>query len=59
MTQIKARPPSFILFCSRADAVPDSYLRYLASGLRETFDLAGVPIRFHVRHGENPYAGSG
>ena len=38
ITQAKARPPSFILFCSRADAVPQSYLRYLtnshARGLR-------------------------
>jgi GTPase len=56
-TQATARPPTFILFANKpAEALPDSYLRYLASGLRETFDLAGVPIRFHVRHGENPYA---
>ena len=55
-TQTTARPPTFILFANKpADALPDSYLRYLASGLRETFDLGGVPIRFHVRHGENPY----
>ena len=45
-----------MLFANKpADALPDSYLRYLAAGLRETFDLDGVPIRFHVRHGENPY----
>jgi len=55
-TQSTARPPTFILFANKpAEALPDSYLRYLASGLRETFDLGGVPIRFHVRHGENPY----
>ena len=55
-TQSTARPPTFILFANKsADALPESYLRYLASGLRETFDLGGVPIRFHVRHGENPY----
>jgi GTP-binding protein len=55
-TQATARPPTFILFANKpADALPDSYLRYLASGLREAFDLGGVPIRFHVRHGENPY----
>jgi GTP-binding protein len=56
-TQATARPPTFVLFANKpADALPDSYLRYLASGLRESFDLAGVPIRFHVRHGDNPYA---
>ena len=56
-TQAKARPPTFVLFANKAaEALPESYLRYLATGLRETFDLGGVPIRFHVRHGENPYA---
>jgi GTP-binding protein len=55
-TQAKARPPTFVLFANKsAEALPDSYLRYLATGLRETFDLGGVPIRFHIRHGENPY----
>jgi GTP-binding protein len=57
MTQPKARPPSFVLFCTRADAVPDAYLRYLANGLRETFDLPGVPIRITLREKENPFAG--
>lgn len=55
MTQPKARPPSFVLFCSRADALPESYLRYLANGLRETFDLPGVPIRITLRQKDNPY----
>jgi GTPase len=57
MTQAKARPPSFVLFCTRADAVPDAYLRYLVNGLRETFDLPGVPIRITLREKENPFAG--
>jgi GTPase len=57
MTQATARPPTFVLFANKpAEALPESYLRYLAAGLREAFDLAGVPIRFHVRQGENPYA---
>src|SRR3974377_1580999 len=57
ITQPKARPPSFILFCSRADALPDAYRRYLVNGLREAFDLAGVPIRLTLREKANPYAG--
>ncbi|ABS67787.1 small GTP-binding protein [Xanthobacter versatilis] len=56
MTQPKARPPSFVLFCSRTDAVPESYIRYLVNGLRETFDLPGVPIRLTLREKGNPYA---
>ena len=54
-TQIATRPPTFVLFVSQAGALPDSYLRYLANGLRETFDLAGVPLRLLPRAGENPY----
>ncbi|MFL5038759.1 MAG: ribosome biogenesis GTPase Der [Xanthobacteraceae bacterium] len=56
ITQAKARPPSFILFCSRADAVPTSYLRYLTNSMREAFDLPGTPIRIMLREKENPFA---
>jgi GTP-binding protein len=56
MTQPKARPPSFVLFCTRAEAVPDAYQRYLVNGLREAFDLPGTPIRLTLREKENPYA---
>ena len=56
ITQAKARPPSFILFCSRADAVPQSYLRYLVNSLRENFELPGTPIRITLREKANPFA---
>lgn len=56
MTQAKMRPPSFILFASRPDALPTSYLRYLTNGLRETFNMPGTPIRLWVRGGKNPFA---
>jgi GTPase len=56
ITESNARPPTFVLFCSRPKALPDSYVRYLINSLRETFDLPGVPIRLHLRKGENPYA---
>jgi GTP-binding protein len=57
ITQVKSRPPSFVLFCSRADAIPESYLRYLVHGMRDHFDLPGTPIRVTLREKENPYAG--
>jgi len=57
ITQVKSRPPSFVLFCSRADAIPESYLRYLVHGLREHFDLPGTPIRVTLREKENPFSG--
>ena len=56
ITQAKARPPSFALFCSRADAVPQSYLRYLVNSLREVFELPGTPVRIALREKANPFA---
>lgn len=59
ITQPKTRPPSFVLFCTRADAVPDDYRRYLVNGLRDTFDLPGTPIRLTLREKDNPFAEKG
>jgi GTP-binding protein len=56
ITQPKARPPSFVAFCSRPDALADSYTRYLVNELRHAFDLPGVPIRLLLRRTENPYS---
>jgi GTPase len=56
MTQSNARPPTFVLFTSNAKDVPDSYVRYLVNGLRETFAFQGTPIRMHLRQTRNPYA---
>ncbi len=56
ITQAKARPPSFVMFCSRADAVPESYLRYLTNSLRNYFELPGTPIRITLREKANPFA---
>lgn len=57
MTQVKSRPPTFAVWTSRPDALPDSYMRYLTNGLRDDFDLWGIPLRFVFRKGRNPYAG--
>lgn len=56
MTQAKARPPTFVLFGTRAELLPDAYKRYLVNGIRETFHLPGVPIRLQLRGTKNPYA---
>jgi GTP-binding protein len=56
ITQTKARPPSFVVFCSRADAVPESYMRYLVNSLRGFFELPGTPIRITLREKANPFA---
>ncbi|WP_312797716.1 ribosome biogenesis GTPase Der [Tianweitania sp.] len=59
ITQVKARPPGFVLSCTRPEAVPQSYVRYLVNGLREAFDMPGVPIRMMLRASENPFAPKG
>jgi GTP-binding protein len=55
MTQARTRPPTFALFASQAERLPESYARYLANGLRKAFGFAGVPLRLHVRGGDNPF----
>ena len=57
LTQTKARPPTFVAFCSRPEALPEAYKRYLVNALRQDFDLAGTPIRLILRKGDNPFAG--
>ncbi len=56
MTQPKSRPPYFALFGNQLDQLPESYVRYMVNGIRESFDLPGVPIRLSMRTSENPYA---
>lgn len=55
-TQVKARPPTIALFAPRAEYIPESYLRYLINGIRDVFDMPGVPVRMHLRKGKNPFA---
>jgi GTP-binding protein len=50
------RPSSFTRFCSRADAVPQSYLRYLVNSPGEFFELPGTPIRIALPEKGNPFA---
>ncbi|MEM8980740.1 MAG: ribosome biogenesis GTPase Der [Pseudomonadota bacterium] len=56
-TQVKTRPPAFVVMCSHPDKMPESYSRYLVNGLREDFDMPGTPIRMTLRGqgDKNPY----
>ena len=58
-TQVKTRPPAFVVMCSRPAGVPASYERYLVNALREDFDMPGTPIRLTLRSqaDRNPFAG--
>ena len=56
VTQAKARPPTFVVFGTRAELLPEDYQRYLVNSLRETFKLPGTPIRLQLRGTKNPFA---
>lgn len=56
ITQAKTRPPSFYIFSSNPEGLPESYLRYLINSLRSTFNMGGIPMRVTVRKADNPYA---
>lgn len=58
ITQIKTRPPSFMLHCNMDQEFPESYLRYLTSGLRQTYGLLGTPIRLLLKASDNPFVKS-
>ena len=55
MTQIKTRPPTFVIFVSKPVELPESYNRYLIASLQQQFDFYGVPIRLFLRKNKNPY----
>lgn len=55
VTQARTRPPTFVVFGSRTDALPASYHRYLSNGLRKELGFQGVPIRMNFRNTHNPY----
>ena len=57
MTQVKTRPPAFVVMATHTDKLPDSYARYLVNGLRIDFDMPGTPIRltFRDQGAKNPY----
>jgi len=55
MTQIKARPPTFVLIASRAEDIPESYKRYLINSMREAFNLHAAPVRLIVKSAKNPF----
>ena len=56
VTQVAAKPPTFIVFSSAPDAIPSSYRKYLINELRDAFGYKLSPIRIHFRKGDNPYA---
>ncbi|MBN9788766.1 ribosome biogenesis GTPase Der [Pseudonocardia sp. TMWB2A] len=56
VTQTSTRPPSFVLFGTRVDMLPESYRRYLLNGIRRDLDFGAVPVRLTLRAPKNPFA---
>jgi GTP-binding protein len=55
VTQVAARPPTFLIFGNRTEDLPASYGRYLVNSLRDDLDFEGVPIRLSFRGSKNPF----
>jgi GTP-binding protein len=56
MTQIDIKPPTFAVWANLPDEIPGSYMRYLENGIREVYELDGIPLEFKPRNTTNPYA---
>ena len=56
ITQVNTRPPAFVLFGTRVDELPDSYLRYLTNGIRKELGFGAVPVRLTARASRNPFS---
>ena len=56
ITQARIRPPSFVMFGTRLDQLPESYRRYLVNGIRRELGFDAVPIRLTLRSPTNPFA---
>ena len=55
ITQVKNRPPSFVVFGNRLDELPESYRRYLVNALRRDLKLGPMPLRLTFRGTRNPF----
>ena len=56
ITQVKSRPPSFVVFGNRLEELPESYRRYLLNAMRRDLGLGPVPLRLEFRGRSNPFA---
>ncbi|MBP7722641.1 MAG: ribosome biogenesis GTPase Der [Alphaproteobacteria bacterium] len=56
ITQVKTRPPTFAIWVSKPDALPQTHKRYIINSLRDDYDIPGVPVRLLIRASKNPYA---
>ena len=49
VTQVKIKPPTFVIFVNEPEIMHFSYQRYLENKLREAFGFEGTPIQMIIR----------
>ena len=54
MTQVRVRPPTFVIFSNTPDGVKAPYKRYLENRLRSTYGFEGTPLRIQFRKKRKP-----
>lgn len=49
ITQIKTRPPGFVIFTNQKAGINDQYKKFLENQLRQRFSFEGVPLDIYVK----------
>ena len=52
-SQVKADPPTFLVFANRAQKIPENYRKYLKNGIRRLFGIKNTPVHIVVRTGQD------
>lgn len=52
MTQLKERPPTFLIFVNDPQIVDNAYKRFFDKKFRGAFDLTGTPVNYFFRKGD-------
>ena len=55
ITQVKSRPPTFMINCNYPDQLGESYIRYIRNSIQEIYEFENVPIRIKKNKNKNPY----
>lgn len=52
MTQLKERPPTFLVFVNNPQIADDAYKRFFDKKFRAEFDFIGTPVNYFFRKGD-------
>jgi len=54
MTQVRIRPPTFVIWSNTPDGIKPPYKRYLGNRLRDKYGFEGTPLRLQFRKKRKP-----